>query len=206
MEDKIQALTDKIYHEGVAKAKAEAEAIVEAARQQSHKTTAEAEKAAKAIVEAARKEADELRHNVAAEIRLSAGQAVSSVKQKIASLITLHTIHDPLADRLADSEFIGDMIMLVLQNWPHEGDTQAPMRLLLAEDQRERLEAFIQDKIHRELQADLQIDFSHRFRSGFRVGPLNGNYLISFTEEDFANFFQRFLRPKTAEILYGHAH
>ena len=39
-------------------------------------------------------------------------------------------------------------------------------------------------------------------KGGFKIGPADGSYKISFSEDDFENFFKSFLRPKTIEMLY----
>jgi V/A-type H+-transporting ATPase subunit E len=39
-------------------------------------------------------------------------------------------------------------------------------------------------------------------KSGFKVGPADGSYVISFTDEDFNNFFKAYLRPKSTELLF----
>ena len=53
------------------------------------------------------------------------------------------------------------------------------------------------------LNQGLQVTFDGRLDNGFRIGPANGRYVISFTEADFTRFFRDHLRPVTAELLYG---
>ena len=49
----------------------------------------------------------------------------------------------------------------------------------------------------------LEIKFDQSVNSGFQVSPKDGSYKVSFTEDDFTNFFKQYLRPKLAEILFS---
>ena len=55
MENKIQELTDKLYHEGVEKGKAEAERLIAAAKEQAAELIAKAQEEAADIVAKAKK-------------------------------------------------------------------------------------------------------------------------------------------------------
>jgi V/A-type H+-transporting ATPase subunit E len=49
----------------------------------------------------------------------------------------------------------------------------------------------------------LEFSFSPDVRTGFKIGPADGSYLISFTDDDFLNFLKAYLRPKTSHLLFG---
>jgi V/A-type H+/Na+-transporting ATPase subunit E len=53
------------------------------------------------------------------------------------------------------------------------------------------------------LKKGLEITFTDKFKGGFKIGPKDGGYLISLTDEDFDNFFRAYLRPKLIEMLYS---
>jgi len=38
---------------------------------------------------------------------------------------------------------------------------------------------------------------------GFQIGPKDGSYKVSFTDEDFKNFFKDYLRPGLIELLFA---
>ena len=38
---------------------------------------------------------------------------------------------------------------------------------------------------------------------GFRVSPADQGFVVSFTDEGFAEFFREYLRPRTRQFLYG---
>ena len=53
------------------------------------------------------------------------------------------------------------------------------------------------------LKKGLEIRFDDEVKSGFQIGPKNGSYKISFTEEDFINFFKQYLRPRLIKLLFA---
>ena len=80
MENKIQALTDKIYREGVEKGNEEAQRIVGEAKKQAQQLLDDARKEAAAMIANAKKAAEEQKENTKSELKLFAGQAVNALK------------------------------------------------------------------------------------------------------------------------------
>lgn len=202
MEEKLQGLLDKVYQEGVAKGEEVASAIVKDAERKAEKIREEAEKEAANIRRRAREEAEELKRNTASELRLSAEQAVSALRQKITDLITLKAISAPLEQQFSDQDFIKNMVETLMQNWTANNQGQGPLTLLLPE-QREELRQYFAARASELLNDGMQIEVDQRLEKGFRIGPADGRYLLSFTDKDFETFFMDYLRPHTREILYG---
>ena len=53
------------------------------------------------------------------------------------------------------------------------------------------------------LNAGVQASFTKKVAGGFTIGPKNGGYFISFTEETFNALISEYLRPATKKILFG---
>ena len=70
MDNKIQELTDKIYHEGVEKGNDEAKKIISAAKIEADKIINDAKNQAQEIISAAKKSSDEYADNTKSEIKL----------------------------------------------------------------------------------------------------------------------------------------
>ena len=75
MENKIQELTDKIYHEGVEKGNKEAQKLIANAQETAQKIIEDARKEADTILATARKEADDMAENTKSELKMFANQA-----------------------------------------------------------------------------------------------------------------------------------
>lgn len=202
MEAKLQELTDKIYQEGVERARKEAEEILAEARRNAEHQLAEAKREAERLKAKAGEEAEELRRNVTSELKLSANQAISGLKQEITSLITTRLLQEPLKEAFKDKAFLQRIIESAIQSW-NATDSQAGLAILLPEKEREGLKQYFEARTRELLKEGLDISLDGRLSQGFRIGPGDGSYVVSFTPEDFERFFRSYLRPHAAKLLYG---
>lgn len=202
METKLQELTEKIYREGIDKAKEEAKVILEDAQKEADDKLKASQKEAEEIVEQAKKEAEELKKNTLNEMQLSAKQLVSDLRQKVVNLIELKTMKPALNETFSDVEFTGNMILKMVGSWNPKESEVVNLTVLLPEDKQKELEMFFKDKAGDLLNKGLEINFSDKIKGGLKIGPKDGGYLISFTDEDFDNLFRSYMRPKLIDLLY----
>jgi V/A-type H+-transporting ATPase subunit E len=204
MGNKLQELTNKIYQDGVAKANEEAERLISSAKKEAETIRAKAEKEAARILEEAKKEAQEQNRHVLSELKLSARQAVSAIRQKITDLIVAETVEKPLKEVFNDQEFLKKIIEATIRNWNPEKAAYDLHLLLPAKDEK-TLGTYFANKQKELLNGTLDISFDDRINAGFKIGPKDGRFIVSFTDKDFDNFFRDYLRPATAKLLYGEA-
>jgi V/A-type H+-transporting ATPase subunit E len=197
MENKLQELTRKIYDEGIEKARQEAALILGDAGKQADEVMLKARKEADEILKQARNSADELQRNAQSEIRMSSKQAVSAIRQQIATLITAKVTDAPVKDALADKAFIGDLIRKALENF----NSNAALMLPAADEK--ALEKYFGSRLDQVINAGVEITFDDKIKGGFKIGPKDNSYFISFTDEDFQAFFRSFMRPRTINLLFG---
>ncbi len=203
MENKLQELTEKIYSEGIEKANKEAEEIISKAREDAEKKHREAEKEAEAIIEKAKKEAEELKKNVQSEVQLSARQAINTIKQQITDLITAKSTGKEIKKALDDKNFMQKIIETAIKNWDPKSAKGIDVAVLLPEKDRKELEKYFSTKQKALLEGGLVLNFDDSIESGFKIGPKDGSFMISFTDQDFESFFRHYLRPRTTELLYS---
>ena len=203
MEQKLQELLDKIYTEGVNKGQEVATAIVRDAERKAERILEEAQKQASEARRKALEETEELKRNVASELRLSANQATHALQQQISHLITTSAVTEPVRQAFSDKEFIKKIIETLIDNWQTGLEGQGGLSLLLPEKDKEELGRYFSDKARATLNGALQVNIDNQLENGFRIGPADGSYVISFTDKDFETFFMDYLRPKTKALLYG---
>ncbi|MCB0583211.1 MAG: hypothetical protein KDD10_28285 [Phaeodactylibacter sp.] len=203
MEQKLQELLDKVYTEGVAKGQEVASTIVRDAERKAEHILEEARREAADVRRQASEEAEELKRNVASELRLSASQSIQALRQQISRLVLLEAVDKPVRDAFSDEDFIKGLIETLVANWHPGQDGQEGLALMLPEKSRESLGHYFSAKAQDALNASLRVDFDGRLESGFRIGPADGRYVISFTDSDFEMFFKDYLRPKTNAVLFG---
>ena len=203
MEKKLQTLLDKLYEEGVAKGQEVASAVVKDAEQKAAKILEEAKQEAAAIRKQAQEEAEETKRNTISELQLSGRQAIGALQQEISQLITTKAVSDPLQTAFSDGTFLKDIINQLVDNWQPSGDGSMDLALLLPPEKEETLYQYFEQKARDLMNKGLQVEVNERLNNGFRIGPADGSYVVSFTEEDFEHFFMDYLRPRAKELLYG---
>jgi len=202
MENKLQELTQKLYNEGVEKANVEAEKILADAKSEAEKVKQNAEKEAQKIIATAEQKSTEIKKNVDAELNLAAKQTIRTVKQQVTDMIVSKVIDEPVKKAFDDVKFVKEIIETVVKNWDSQKGEAIDLSVLLPADLEKEFAKFFSAKSGKELNANLELSFSDSFKGGFKVGPADESYKISFSDDDFENFFKSYLRPKTIEMLY----
>jgi V/A-type H+-transporting ATPase subunit E len=202
MQTKLQELTEKIYHEGIEKANKEADKILTQAKNEAEEIIAKAKKDAESILKNADKEAEDLKKNSLNELQLASRQAITDLKQKISELIQTSTIKPESKEAFKDGAFAREIIQTIIKNWNPKDSKTVDLNLLLPASQQKDFEGFFAIKTGELMNKGLEVNYSDRMKSGFKIGPKEEGYLISFTDDDFENFFKAFLRPKLVNLLF----
>lgn len=203
MQTKLQELTEKIYKEGVEKAHAEADKILAEAHQKAQEIVKQAQVKSEIMIQEAEKNASVLYKNSMNELQLAGRQATSDLKQRIVALLEKQTLGPQTKLAFEDQQFVQELIMAVLKNWNPSATETVELKLMLPKNKQQELEGFIKQKLQVYFEKGLQITWQERMKNGFKIGPKEGGYLVSFTDEDFDNFFVSYLRPMLVELLFG---
>lgn len=203
MQNKLQELTQKIYTEGVEEGKAKAGQLVQEAEGRSQELLAKAKADAEVIIAQAKKQADELKTKIESEIRLSGKQAIGAVKQQIQELITAKTSDQQVAAAVNDAGNLKTIIQTLVSNWASSSSEAPQLEVLLPQAQQAELESSLKAQIQDLLSKGLSLSFTKGIKGGLQIGPKDGTYLISLTDEDFMELFRQYLKPKTRAFLFN---
>ncbi|MDD2196869.1 MAG: hypothetical protein PHE03_00535 [Bacteroidales bacterium] len=203
MQNKLQELTEKIYNEGLTKGTEEASQLVNKAKEDASKIIADAKKHAEQIVAQAKKESEDLKKNVETEIGISAKQVVSALKVDISKLIETKVMQAPLIDALKDTEFIKMIIETAIKNWNPNSTDQIALNVLVPAANEKELKEHLSTKVMGALNQKFEVVPDKNIRYGFKIGPKDGSYFISFSDKDFENLFREYMRPRIIEMLFG---
>jgi len=202
MESKLQELTNKLYNEGVEKANEEAERIKSEAQKEADQIKNNARQEADQIIQKAKQESEDMKKNVRSEVDLAAKQTLREVQKQITGMITTSVIKKPVQNAMEDTEFVKKIIESIIKNWSPQSQEPVNISVTLPEKMQKELQDYLENKAAKELNAGIEVDVSDRMKGGFSIGPADGSYKISFSEEDFENFFKGYLRPRTVEMLF----
>ena len=203
MQSKLQEITDKIYQEGVAKGNAEADEIVTKAKTEADSIITEAKKQAEELLNQAKKQAEELKANTANEIQLSAQQSVNGLKQQITDLVNGSIVSNSVNAAFDSKEFTQKLIEGTLNGWASSGGQSIDINVLLSEGEVKEAGDYFAKTAKELLDKGVEIKGSGDLNKGFQIEAKDGAYKLSFTDEDFTNYFKEFLRPKLIELLYS---
>ena len=185
MNTKLQELTDKIYQEGVERGNAEAQKIVDNARD-----------TASGIVAEARDKAAELTKNTQAELRLFARQSVDALKTEIADLVCGTVATESVKAATADAAFMQKAILTLVKDWAKHD------QLTIEAKDAEALTAYFAANAKALLDKGVTITQANGIATDFTITSNTQGYKIAFGEEELVAYFQAFLRPKLVEMLF----
>lgn len=201
MQNKLQELTDKLYNEGLSKGREEGEALLAKAKSQAADIVAEAEKKAAEIMTKAEKEAEAYKVKVAGDLKMAASQSVQATRKDIEDLVVFKMAGAATEKALSDEAFVKEVIKAVAEKF--NAETAMDLNLVLPESLKSSLEPFVKNELSTILKGQLNASFSKKIAGGFTIGPKDGSYFISLTDETFKELISEYLRPATRKLLFG---
>ena len=201
MQNKLQELTEKLYAEGLSKGKQEGEEILAKAKVQADEIVAKAHAEAAAIVAAAKKDAEDLKTKVESDVKMAASQSVAATKKDIETLVVAKMTEAEVKNALTSADFVKEVVLAVAKGF----NTEEPVDLevVLPEALKKDLEGFVAKELANALKGNVEASFSKKVAGGFTIGPKDGGYFISFTDETFNALISEYLRPATKKLLFG---
>ena len=199
--DKLQELTQKLYDEGLAKGKQDGEALLQKARTEAEAIVKQAKEEAEAILAKARKDADDFKVKVEGDVKMAAQQSVQATRADIENLVVAKTVDTTVDKALSNEDYLKGIITAVAQRF--SADEPADIALVLPESLKAGLEPFVKNELGKLLGKGVEAAFSKKVAGGFKIGPKDGGYFVSLTEETFKDLIGSYLRPATKKLLFG---
>lgn len=200
MENKLQELTDKLYNEGLSKGKKEGEEILANARKEAADIVAAAQKEADEIRAKAEKEAADFKVKVTGDLKMAASQSIQATKKDIEDLVVFK-MNAAVEKSLSEEAFVKEIIKAVAQKF--DSENAADLELVLPESLKASLEPFVKGELTSILKGGVNATFTKKIAGGFTIGPKDGGYFISLTDETFKELISEYLRPSTRKLLFG---
>ena len=199
--DKLQELTQKLYEEGLAKGKQDGEALLQKAQSEAEGIVKQAQEEAEAILAKARKDAEDFKVKVEGDVKMAAQQAVQATRTDIENLVVSKVVDGTVDKALANEDYIKGIITAVAQKF--SADEPADLSLVLPESLKKSLEPFVKNELGKLLGKGVDATFSKKVAGGFKIGPKDGGYFVSLTDDTFKELIGSYLRPATKKLLFG---
>ena len=198
--DKLQELTQKLYQEGLQKGKEEGEALLAKAREEAAEIVKKAQEEAAAIKAKAEKDAADYKVKVESDVKMASTQTVQATRAAVENLIVAKAV-EPVKGALSSEDFLKEIISAVAQKF--SAQESADLSLVLPEKLQKQLEPFVKGELSKTIGKGVEASFSKKMEGGFKIGPKDGSYFISLTDEAFQALIGEYLRPVTKKILFG---
>lgn len=199
--DKLQELTQKLYEEGLAKGKQDGEALLQKAQSEAEGIVKQAQEEAEAILAKARKDAEDFKVKVEGDVKMAAQQAVQATRADIENLVVAKVVDGTVDKALANEDYLKGIITAVAQKF--SADEPADLSLILPENLKAALEPFVKNELGKLLGKGVDASFSKKVAGGFKIGPKDGGYFVSLTDDTFKDLIGSYLRPATKKLLFG---
>ena len=102
---------------------------------------------------------------------------------------------------LSEEAFVKEIIKAVAQKF--DSENAADLELVLPESLKASLEPFVKGELTSILKSGVNATFTKKIAGGFTIGPKDGGYFISLTDETFKELISEYLRPATRKLLFG---
>lgn len=201
MSNKLQELTDRLYNEGLSRGREEGELLLANARKEADEILAAARREAESIVKDARENADKLRSKAESDIRMASEQSLQATRKDIEDLLLNSVCADKVSAALKDEDLIKEMIKSVASRFD-SGETE-DLSLVLPEELKSKLEPWVASELKKALGKKVEASFSKKISGGFTIGPKDGSWYVSFSDETFRELICEYLRPVTRKLLFG---
>ena len=201
MTNKLQELTDKLYNEGLSKGKEEGEQLLAAAKAKAEEAMEDAVKKANSIIATAQKQAVDLQKKAESDVKMASAQALQATKKDIENLLVNAVVADKVNAALSDEDFLKSIIKTVAEKFC--SSESEDVKLLLPSSMQDKLEPWVSSELKKALGKGVEASFTKKISGGFTIGPKDGSWFVSLTDETFRELISEYLRPITKKLLFG---
>lgn len=196
MDTQIQALTEKVYNEGVNKGKEEATRLIEEAKAYAAKLEAEAKTRAEKIVRDAECQSNELKQNTERELRLQANQLIDATRASLIEQLTGEIATANVQAMQTNPEFIQSVILELVKGFDISKGVEVSTSIA------EKLEAYFAQNAKHLLEQGVTIKQVAGKTTDFTLRQVDGSFKLQIGEAEFAELFKSILRPQLAQQLF----
>ena len=196
MDSQIQALTEKVYQEGVLKGEQEAAKILAAANAQAEQVERDARTRAEQIIAEAQRSASELKSNTERELKLNASKLIEATKASIVDVLAGRIAGDSVQALTANPELLQRVVLEIAKGFDLKHGVE------ITSSQAEELKAYFAQNAKALLEEGLTIKQVAGKATQYTIRPQNGIFKVEIGEQEFVELFKSILRPQLAQELF----
>ena len=198
MDSQIQALTEKVYQEGVLKGEQEAAKILADANAQAEQVERDARARAEQIIAEAQRSASELKSNTERELKLNASKLIEATKASIVDVLAGRIAGDSVQALTANPELLQRVVLEIAKGFDLKHGVE------ITSNQAEELKAYFAQNAKALLEEGLTIKQVAGKSTQYTIRPQNGSFKVEIGEQEFVELFKSILRPQLALLEHWH--
>jgi V/A-type H+/Na+-transporting ATPase subunit E len=199
MAEQLQHLLDAIQKDGVEKAQAEAAEILAKAKKEAQEILDRAKTQASETDAKAQKEAEKYLERSKSALDQAGRDLLISVSQGIEALLNACIVEQ--VGQALTAEGLQEILVQMTTRYVEMGAGAGAWDLYLSEADHKSLAGFFLEKMRGMLHEGLEIHPSHNIVKGFRISLREKNLHHDFTQEALAEELARFVQPQLKEII-----
>ena len=196
MDSQIQALTEKVYQEGVLKGEQEAAKILADANAQAEQVERDARARAEQIIAEAQRSASELKSNTERELKLNASKLIEATKASIVDVLAGRIAGDSVQVLTANPELLQRVVLEIAKGFDLKHGVE------ITSSQAEELKAYFAQNAKALLEEGLTIKQVAGKATQYTIRPQNGSFKVEIGEQEFVELFKSILRSQLAQELF----
>ena len=196
MDSQIQALTEKVYQEGVLKGEQEAAKILADANAQAEQVERDARARAEQIIAEAQRSASELKSNTERELKLNASKLIEATKASIVDVLAGRIAGDSVQALTANPELLQRVVLEIAKGFDLKHGVE------ITSSQAEELKAYFAQNAKALLEEGLTVKQVAGKATQYTIRPQNGSFKVEIGEQEFVELFKSILRPQLAQELF----
>ncbi|MBT3378185.1 MAG: hypothetical protein HN742_27180 [Lentisphaerae bacterium] len=195
-EVRLDALVSRLHSEGVNKGKAEAEKILDDARQEAEQILQAAQTEADARIRSAEAEAAKLEQSATASVQQAARDTMLALTQNVRGLF-MKAFREQTGDVLNDVEFLRELIMQLVQVWAG-GEA---VTVAVSPEMGQKLLALADTGVQNLLAEGVEIRLNRSITNGFRIRKDGDAVAYDVSDATVTESFSAYLNPQLTKLL-----
>ena len=199
MEEQLQSLLDRIRHDGVELAVAEAASILGVAQERARRVVAEAEAEADRLRRRAEGEAEASRQRGEKALEQAGRDFLLALRKSIEAILR-ETLRATVATALTP-DVVADMLVRLAESYAAHDMNESRVDVLLAAEDREAIAALVMQKYRDLVGQGLTLRADERLDKGFKVSFVDDNLYHDFSLTALAEALAPVLKHPLGEIV-----
>ena len=134
-------------------------------------------------------------------LKMASAQALQATRKDLEDMVVCKLTDTQVSKALSSPEFLKGIITEVARKF--NAEEAVDLDLVLPESLKKELEPFVKNELGTLLKGGVDATFSKKVAGGFNIGPKDGGYFISLTDDTFKSLIGEYLRPATKKLLFG---